>query len=335
MSVGSGGQRARSVGSSFVASKRFGEDSDAGTVENPATVERGDSADGVSSVPRSNNSGRKEDLELISATRPRRVVRVSGSLLSGPARRGLRTQTREDAEAHGEEPLTATRRTASSHGSPHYELLSPPRISPVYAKEVQAPAPARPLNFDTGSVALQRSPISPERRALSVKSENVPSQPAPSLPPPKMSVGETVTAAPTTKKRQFLMRVNGRGYSKIDCIGRGGSGKVYSVATASGTMLALKRVSLQHMDEATEKGLRVEIELLQRLRNVERVIQLIDYEMNREKQLLCVVSIIASIGISSEDETANMDNSSWKLASSTSIPFSRTGRVESKHPVSI
>lgn len=58
-------------------------------------------------------------------------------------------------------------------------------------------------------------------------------------------------------------------------------------------MLALKRVSLRHTDELAEKGLRREIELLQRLRGVERVILLLDYEMNKEKQGLSVVSTVA------------------------------------------
>ena len=87
------------------------------------------------------------------------------------------------------------------------------------------------------------------------------------------------------------MKVNGTAYTRIDYIGRGGSGKVFRVATERGVMLALKRVSLG--DELMEKDLRREIELLQRLRNVERVIQLIDYEMKREKQAFYIVSIIA------------------------------------------
>lgn len=131
------------------------------------------------------------------------------------------------------------------------------------------------------------------------------------------------------------MRVNGRADMKIDCIGRGGSGKVYRVATADGIVLALKRVSLEQVDELTEKGLRREIELLQRLRGVERVIQLIDYEMNREKQSVFVVSLFAlyrhDLLLVLENETTNRDNSLWKLANSTSTLSSGTARAELKH----
>ncbi|KAI5861723.1 kinase-like protein [Durotheca rogersii] len=377
ISIDSSGQRIRSAGSSAISSKRFGADSDAGTPENPATAERANAADNVGSVSRTNNSGKREDLELRSTTRLKRVIRVSGSLLSGPARRGRRRQTEEDAEAHGEESLTAAQdpesqqaqdlepaaidqpamalstsklhnstalgspfqtkhpipaaigkqaspvrlfnmhaqQTASHNESPHHELIPLPEILSVHAKEIQAPAPAsfrrasikpldkelskpsRPLSLDTGSVAPQRALIS-ERRALAVKSQNTPYRPAPSLPPPKMSVVETVTATQWIKKRQ-LMRVNGRAYTRIGFIGRGGSGKVYRVATESGTTLALKRVSLVHTDELTIEGLRREIELLQRLRDIERVIQLIDFEMNREKQSLCILMELGELDFNS------------------------------------
>jgi len=112
-----------------------------------------------------------------------------------------------------------------------------------------------------------------------------------------MSVVETATAAAgasttaqVSKKRQVLLRVNNRTYTRIDCIGRGGSGKVYRVSAESGKMLALKRVSLENADENTVKGFKGEIDLLKRLSGIDRVIQLIDHELNLEKKMLSVVS---------------------------------------------
>lgn len=105
--VGSSERRIRSACSPAVTSKRFGADSNASAPANPATVERPCAADGVGSVPRGDNSGKREDLELQSATRPKRVISVSGSLLGGPDRRGRRRQTEEDVEALGEKLLTA------------------------------------------------------------------------------------------------------------------------------------------------------------------------------------------------------------------------------------
>jgi serine/threonine-protein kinase TTK/MPS1 len=112
-----------------------------------------------------------------------------------------------------------------------------------------------------------------------------------------MSVVETATAAAgastatqANKKKQFLLRVNGRTYTRIDCVGRGGSGKVYRVAAESGKMLALKRVSLDKADTSAIRGYKGEIDLLQRMTGVDRVIQLLDHELNVEKNVLSLVS---------------------------------------------
>jgi len=241
-------------------------------------------------------------------------------------------------------------RNASNSKLQHHEPVPLPEIPSAHAKEFQASAPAKsrristkvfnkevskpasPLSPEAGSFAPQQTPISLERRASAAESQNTHYLSASSIPPSKLSIVETSPATQSIRKRRFVMRVNKRTYIRIDCIGRGGSGKVYRVATASGIVWALKRVSLLHMDEFTEKGLRGEIELLQRLRGVERVVQLIDYEMNREKQSLSVVSIFVLyrhlLLFILENETANTDNSLWNLANLTSTLSSRTARAE-------
>ncbi|KAK4170141.1 kinase-like domain-containing protein [Cladorrhinum sp. PSN259] len=160
--------------------------------------------------------------------------------------------------------------------------------------------PIRPLVSEVRS-NVPPPQVSPERKALVSKSSNTPLRNAPP-PPPKMSVVETATAAAgssaatqANKKRQVLLRVNGRIYTRIDCIGRGGSGKVYRVSAESGKMLALKRVSLESADENTVKGFKGEIDLLRRLHGVDRVIQLIDHELNLEKQLLSVLMEVGEL----------------------------------------
>ncbi|TQN70234.1 putative serine/threonine-protein kinase mps1 [Colletotrichum shisoi] len=106
VSVGSSGRGIHSAGSSAGTSKRFGADSDVITPAKPATAERAYAADSVGSVSQGDNSGKREDLELRSTVRSKRVISVSGSLLSGPARRGRRRQTEEVEKAYGEELLT-------------------------------------------------------------------------------------------------------------------------------------------------------------------------------------------------------------------------------------
>ncbi|KAL8705805.1 MAG: hypothetical protein Q9201_001092 [Fulgogasparrea decipioides] len=134
---------------------------------------------------------------------------------------------------------------------------------------------------------------SPQRQVLAPKSQNTPHRPAP--PPPKMTMLETATAtagaasaAQSRKKRNYIS-VNSKLFTRMDCIGRGGSSKVYRVMAENFKVFALKRVTLEDQDEAAVRGFKGEIDLLKRLENVERVIRLFDYEINEEKQTLSVL----------------------------------------------
>lgn len=298
--------------------------------------------------------------------RVKRTGKIAGSFLSGPARRGRRRQSDEDAENDGEvlpdqEPESQLRNdpAASSiygdglrefnSGSPvsnnaaaraEYrrqrsgsELresirrsplapvqdpaqdkdgglhinIPPPKVAlpSAHDQENEVPStfkkpkpsaddlleklPSRPLNVE---VNLART-VSPERKPLSTVEKNTPHRPAPP-PPPKMSILDAATSnagasTTTQKQRRNVLRVNGKCYTRLDCLGRGGSAKVYRVTAENGKMLALKRVALENADEATIKGYRGEIDLLGKLAGVERVINLIDHEMNSEKQVLTLV----------------------------------------------
>lgn len=172
-----------------------------------------------------------------------------------------------------------------------------------------------PSLVEIGSRAVPRA-VSPERPILASLSQNVqktphvviPMQQRPAPPPPpKMSVLDAATAtggAATTKeaakKRSIILKVNGRSYQRVDCIGRGGSAKVYRVTAENGKMFALKRVNIENADETMLKGYKGEINLLQKLTNVERVIQLYDFELNEEKHVLSVVSDPLSFNSSGE-----------------------------------
>ena len=144
-------------------------------------------------------------------------------------------------------------------------------------------------------------PIAHPAAVTSSRANGSPPPPPPKMSfadaPPKMSFVEAATAAagastsaPPNKKKQVMFKVNGRVFTKIDCIGRGGSGKVYRVAAESGKMLALKRASLDGVDPSIVKGFEGEIELLRKLAGVDRVIQLVDYELNFGKKMLSIVS---------------------------------------------
>ena len=53
---------------------------------------------------------------------------------------------------------------------------------------------------------------------------------------------------------------------------------------------ALKRVSLEDVEESAIRGFKGEIDLLRKLEGVDRVIRLYDYELNESKGTLSVVS---------------------------------------------
>ncbi|EEP82831.1 conserved hypothetical protein [Uncinocarpus reesii 1704] len=132
--------------------------------------------------------------------------------------------------------------------------------------------------------------VSP-RKPLGKMSNNTPRRPAP-LPPPKMSVLETATAvagAATSKKKRAQVSVNRKTYTRMDCIGRGGSSRVYRVMAENCKIFALKRVNLEDVDPSALIGYKGEIDLLKKLRNVERVVQLYDWEINEEKRALSVL----------------------------------------------
>lgn len=153
----------------------------------------------------------------------------------------------------------------------------------------------RPFSVMADQKKLAQTPgtRSPKRHALAPRSQNTPMRPAP--PPPKMTVLETATApagsvsASQNRKKRNYISVNGKLFTRMDCIGRGGSSKVYRVMAENFKVFALKRVTLEDQDEAAIRGYKGEIDLLKRLENVERVVRLFDYELNEEKQTLSVL----------------------------------------------
>ena len=131
------------------------------------------------------------------------------------------------------------------------------------------------------------------RRILATRSSNTPHRPAP--PPPKMSVLETATAtggaatASQSRKKRSQVSINHKVFTRLDCIGRGGSSRVYRVMAENYKIFALKRVNLEDVDPLTLAGYKGEIDLLKKLENLDRVIRLYDFELNSDKHTLSVL----------------------------------------------
>ncbi|KAL2122417.1 hypothetical protein VTJ04DRAFT_2872 [Mycothermus thermophilus] len=228
---------------------------------------------------------------------------ASGSPIRDMARAALRRHKSTFIEPVG------SRMAEHQHRPLAIQPPSPPQPEQASDKENDLPSlimgPVIPINMRSSNPAPfvsaprpSAQPLAPVSAAAAQEQRQQPApvaqRPAPPPPPPKMSVAETATSAAgaTTaqaKKRQFLLRVNGKTYTRIDSLGRGGSGKVYRVAAENGKLLALKRVPLEGLDERVIKGYQGEIGLLQRLSGVHRVIQLIDHEFNTEKKMLSLV----------------------------------------------
>ncbi|KAJ5153396.1 uncharacterized protein N7482_009874 [Penicillium canariense] len=130
------------------------------------------------------------------------------------------------------------------------------------------------------------------RKILATRSNNTPHRPAP--PPPKMSVLETATATggastSQSRKKRTQVTINHKHFTRLDCIGRGGSSRVYRVMAENYKIFALKRVNLEDVDPITLTGYKGEIDLLKKLENVDRVVRLFDWELNSDKHSLSVL----------------------------------------------
>ena len=237
----------------------------------------------------------------------------------GPAE-GRRQKARPGAEAlevlEDEPHVRAEPPPIASTKSSHEEALQPifkvPPLPPLPARfdQENEPPPTFKRNKPNGlalyekphgfSVLADRKPsaktpgtVSPMRPALAPRSQNTPMRPPP--PPPKMTVLETATApagsasASQARKKRNYISVNGKLFTRMDCIGRGGSCKVYRVMAENYKVFALKRVTLEDQDDIAVRGYKGEIDLLKRLENVDRVVRLFDWELNHERQTLSVL----------------------------------------------
>lgn len=232
-------------------------------------------------ISRNNSASNTPAKDTITPAASLRIKRVP--LRGAPMRRVRRTpQDDEDAGHHpsqeasqDQENLQASIRRADS--------VKDKQDSVMKVDSLQRPQ-RRP------SVQREDKPV-----ALAQISVNTPHRPPPPPPPPKMSVLETATAAAgasttKTKKKRSHITVNGKVYSQMGKIGKGGSSDVYRVMAENMKMFALKRVKLEDADESAVRGYKGEIDLLRKLEGVERVVRLFDWELDDERQILSVVS---------------------------------------------
>ena len=169
--------------------------------------------------------------------------------------------------------------------------LNRPAISVLSDDEAKPNKPRQQQIEETPVPAQQQQ--QQQRKALGAISGNTPHRAAPA-PPPKMSVIDTATttagaSVTKSKKKRNHMVVNGKIFTQMGTVGKGGSSVVYCVMAENYKMFALKRVKLHDQDESSVMGFKGEIDLLKKLTEVERVVRLFDYEINNDKQELLVL----------------------------------------------
>ena len=108
-----------------------------------------------------------------------------------------------------------------------------------------------------------------------------PPAPAPPPPPPPQQ------RRPREDDASILVR--GTRYAKLECVGRGGSSKVYKVMAPSRKIYALKRIRLTGRDAEAAQGFVDEIGLLTALKGKPGIVELIDAEVVPSEKLILVV----------------------------------------------
>jgi len=108
------------------------------------------------------------------------------------------------------------------------------------------------------------------------------------------AAGAPTTTAPTATTRrpredEASIVVRGTRYAKLECVGRGGSSKVFKVMAPSRKIYALKRIRLAGRDAEAAAGFMDEIGLLTRLRGQPGIVQLVDAEVVPAEGLILMV----------------------------------------------
>ena len=99
----------------------------------------------------------------------------------------------------------------------------------------------------------------------------------------------TASANKHTREDENRVIVNGVKYTKLECVGQGGTCKVFKVVSPKRKILALKRIRLDGKETETVAGFIDEIKLLKTLRGRDNIIQLVDAEVCPNEKLIFMV----------------------------------------------
>ncbi|KPI36248.1 Serine/threonine-protein kinase MPS1 [Cyphellophora attinorum] len=230
---------------------------------------------------------------MVSASPPSRSK--SAMARSSPQPDPIAPRSRPTPASYGSLPSS---RSSGPQRKPAFRVPPLPAIEASHDQENEPPPtfrkskPSAPV-LEVLEVREEPAPApvsaSPQRPPLQPVINNVPHRPAPAPPPKMSSLLDAATNAGRSKKTSSHVVVNNRQYRRLDCIGRGGSSRVHRIMSDNFKMFALKRVNLEEADAAAIAGYKGEIDLLQKLAHVDRVVRLYDYEVNDAKHVLNVM----------------------------------------------
>jgi len=144
----------------------------------------------------------------------------------------------------------------------------------------------------------------------------------PNTSKPNTNSISTPTSSPQKISRFFaqkkIVTVNNKEYYKLKKIGKGGSSKVYKVMATDSSVFALKQVNISQVDEFVLQSFLNEITLLKNFNGTERIIQLIDSEIDKNRGIVSIVLELGDIDLSSlieknRDENQEVDPNFLRL----------------------
>eukprot|EP01134_Creolimax_fragrantissima_P002884 CFRG2884T1 len=145
---------------------------------------------------------------------------------------------------------------------------------------LSAPA-SRTLSTSEAQPQQLRTKQHPHRQQQAVSNSYTPRNNNYGLNRTKHSDGHAQTQAPSSvtggAKADFV--VNGKAYTKLQVLGKGGSSVVYLVIGSDRKINALKMVKLEGVDAQTIRSYQSEIDLLKRLQGCDNIIRLHDSEV--------------------------------------------------------
>ena len=166
--------------------------------------------------------------------------------------------------------------------------------------QTQSAVQVAPKSTPAAPVARQATPAVKQQPAPKPKQAAAPSQqqqergrdPSPDevqvRPKPKAAKAAAAQRLPFHEDDNSCV-VAGVKYAKLECVGKGGSSKVYKVMAPNRKIYAMKRIKLSGRDAESAAGFLDEITLLKRLRGRSNIIQLVAHDVIKKLGLIFVV----------------------------------------------